>query len=193
MGIKKPDFLSIKDYLDYEDSSQNKHEYEKGEILAMSGGTINHGILCGNAYNELREGIRKSKIKCNTIGSEVRIHIKKTNSIVYPDAMVICGEIEVSEDDKDAITNPVLVVEVLSKSTGDYDRGDKFYKYRQLDSFKEYILIDQEKPVVETYYKKDDNSWEILRVEGLDKMLDIKSIGIQIKMALLYEGVNWEE
>ena len=193
MGVKKPDFQTIRDYIEYEYSSETKHEYERGEILAMSGGTINHGILCGNAYSELRENIGKSKIKCRAIGSEVRIHIKKADSIVYPDAMVICGEIEVSEEDSEAVTNPILVVEVLSKSTESYDRGDKFYKYRQLSSFKEYILIDQEKPVVETFYKRENNIWEISRVSGIDKSIEIKSLGLQIKMTELYINVSWNE
>lgn len=190
MGLKDVDYQSIKSYVEYEYSTESKHEYERGEILMMSGGTINHGILCGNAYNELRNEIGKDPKNCRVIGSEVRIHIEKAESIVYPDAMVICGEIEVSEDDKDAVINPILVVEVLSKSTESYDRGDKFYKYRQLDSLKEYILIDQAKAVVETFYKKENNIWEISRIAGLDQLIEIKSIGVNLKMEELYSGIN---
>lgn len=192
MGLKNIDFQLIKDYVEYEDSSENKHEYERGEILMMSGGSINHGILCGNAYSELREKIGKNKLDCRAIGSEVRIHIKSCESIVYPDSMVICGEIEVSEEDQEAIKNPVLVVEVLSKSTESYERGDKFYKYRQLEPLREYILIDQEKPVVETFYKRENNIWEISRYSGLEKTIEIKSLGIKIKMQELYINVNWD-
>lgn len=193
MGLKDVDYQSIKSYVEYEYSTEAKHEYERGEILMMSGGTINHGILCGNAYNELRSEIGKNTKNCRTIGSEVRIYIEKAESIVYPDAMVICGEIETSEEDKDAVINPILVVEVLSKSTESYDRGDKFYKYRQLDSLKEYILIDQEKAVVETFYKKENNIWEISRIAGLDQLIEIKSIEVNLKMEELYSGINLKD
>ncbi len=193
MGLKNIDYQSIKEYVEYEYSTDSKHEYEKGEILMMSGGTINHGILCGNVYNELRRGLEKDGNNCRVIGSEVRIYIEKAESIVYPDAMVICGEIETSEEDKDAVINPILVVEVLSKSTESYDRGDKFYKYRQLDSLKEYILIDQEKAVVETFYKKENNIWEISRIAGLDQLIEIKSIEVNLKMEELYSGINLKD
>lgn len=193
MGIKKPDTISIEAYLEHEYSSLAKHEYERGEVLAMSGGTLNHGILCGNIYSELRTGISKKKLDCTPIGSEVRIHIQPVDAIVYPDAMVICGNIQVSEQDLEAIINPLVVVEVLSKSTGNYDRGDKFYKYRHLSSLKEYILIEQEKPVVESFFKKEDNIWEISRVSGTDQTLLVKSLGVEILLEELYVNVKWPQ
>lgn len=191
MGLKSIDYQSIKDYMAYEDTSEQKHEYEKGDILMMTGGTIDHGMLCGNAYSELRGKMEAGGSNCRAIGSEVRIHIDQADSIVYPDAMVICGEIEVSPADEQAITNPILIVEVLSKSTESYDRGDKFYKYRQLSSLKEYVLIDQEKPVVETFYKRDNNVWEISRFSGLQDEIQIKSLDLSIQMDKLYLNVSW--
>ena len=191
MGLKEIDYQSINEYTAFEYSTEAKHEYEKGKILMMTGGTINHGILCGNVYNELRRGIEKDSSSCRVIGSEVRIHIEKAESIVYPDAMVICGDIETSAEDKDAVTNPILIVEVLSKSTESYDRGDKFYKYRQLPSLKEYILIDQEKAVVETFYKREETIWEISRVDDIEQVVEIKSLGLKINMAELYLGIGF--
>jgi Uma2 family endonuclease len=107
--------------------------------------------------------------------------------------MVICGEIKVSESDKDSVINPTLIVEILSKSTGEYDRGDKFYKYRQIESFKEYVLVNQEKAVVEVFYKKENKIWEISRIEGLSKNINLQSIGVEIKMSNLYLNVNWNK
>lgn len=190
MGVQKAKYFSIGQYLELEEDAQVKHEYERGEILAMTGGSINHGILCGNAYSELRTELKKNGINCNAFGSEIRIHIEVADSIVYPDAMVICGAIETSSADTEAVINPILVVEVLSKSTESYDRGDKFYKYRQLDSFKEYILIAQQKPIVETFYKRESNVWEIARFTGLDATVEIKSVGLKIPMAELYVNVG---
>ena len=101
----------------------------------------------------------KNRIQCNAYGSEIRIHIEKVESIVYPDAMIICGNIEVSGKEAEAVINPLLLVEVLSKSTESYDRGEKFYKYRQLPSIHEYILINQDKPLVETIFKTEAGNW----------------------------------
>jgi Uma2 family endonuclease len=191
MGVKKTNYSSISQYLEVEYDSSIKHEYEGGKILAMTGGSINHGILCGNAYNELRSGLKKGQGNCNALGSEIRIHIKAADSIVYPDAMVICGKIEASSEDADAVTNPIIIVEVLSKSTESYDRGDKFYKYRQLDTLKEYILVAQDKPVVETFYKRESNVWEIARFIGLDTMIELKSLDITISMKELYVNIDF--
>ncbi len=191
MGIEKEEqHASISAYLELEAKSEIKHEYEDGLILAMSGGTIIHGVLCGNIYAEIRRKLKNNRSDCKVLGSEVRIRIKEKASFVYPDAMVICDKIEVSETDKNAIVNPVLVVEVLSESTESYDRGDKFFKYRQLKSLKEYVLINQYKPMVEIFYKKDDNVWEILRTVSLEKSFTLKSINATIKMDELYQDTE---
>ena len=146
-------YLSISQYLELEYSSPTKHEYEGGEILAMTGGSLNHGILCGNAYNEIRSGLGKKGSNCNAFGSEIRIHIKAAEAIVYPDTMVICNEIETSDEDPEAVVNPILVVEVLSKSTESYDRGDKFLYYRSIPEFSEYLLVSQSEYFIEHYRK----------------------------------------
>ena len=191
MGFKKAEYASIKDYLEVEYTSKQKHEYEGGHIFAITGGSINHGILCGNAYTELRSGLKKRNSSCNAFGSEIKIHIEKADSLVYPDAMVICTDIETSEADTEAVVNPILVVEVLSKSTESYDRGDKFHKYRQLESLKEYVLIAQDKPVVETFYKRESNIWEIARFAGLDQLIDLKSLNFIIRMEDLYTNIRF--
>ncbi len=191
MGVQSIKYSTIQQYLEWEYKSETKHEYEQGTILAMTGGSINHGILCGNIYTEIRMGLTPKNSNCNAFGSEIRIHIEKTDSIVYPDAMVICGEMEVSKEDKEAVINPVLIVEVLSTSTESYDRGDKFYKYRQLPSLREYILIDQNKPVVETFFKKEPTIWEIARFSGLDETIILKSLDLHISMKELYLTINF--
>lgn len=191
MELKKSNYYSIQDYLAFESESEFKHEYEKGLILAMSGGSINHGTLCGNIYAEVRKGLNNNESDCKVFGSEIKVHIETSESFVYPDAMVICGDIEISKDDKNAITNPKLIVEVLSKSTANYDRGDKFYKYRELASFREYLLINQDKAVIDIFYKnEDDNKWEIDRKLGLDSNFELRSIDVRISIRELYKNVT---
>ena len=129
--------------------------------MAMSGGTINHGIIGNNINTELNNSIKAQGSDCLTINGDVRIFIESTDSFVYPDGMVICGPIETSEKDQNSVANPVLIIEVLSKSTESYDRGDKFHKYCSLPSFKEYVLIDQYKPVIDVLYRADSTYWKM--------------------------------
>ncbi|MEO1627040.1 MAG: Uma2 family endonuclease, partial [Bacteroidota bacterium] len=128
---------------------------------------------------------------CKPITSEAKLHIKKENKYVYPDTMVICGEIERAEDNSDAISNPILIVEVLSKSTLEYDKGDKFYFYRQIPSLQEYVLIEQDRHVVEVYFKKDKMElWKISRYDGIDQAIVLQSLGITIRMQDLYFDID---
>jgi len=190
MGAQKLERASISQYLALEEKGLSKYEYADGQITAMTGGSINHGLLCGNIYSELRSGIERQGLACNALGSEIRIYIEKADAIVYPDAMVICGDIATSPEAVEAVTNPILVVEVLSKSTESHDRGDKFYKYRQLDTLQEYMLIDQSKAVVETFYRRDATVWEIARFMGLEQTVELKSIALSINMRALYSDVR---
>lgn len=191
MAIEKLAGHTIADYLANETTSEIRHEYERGQILAMSGGTINHGLIGTNTTSELRNRIKGAQRECTTLGSDVKVRIEAVDSFVYPDAMVVCGPLETAEVDPDSVTNPTLVVEVLSKSTAGYDRGDKFFKYRQLPALREYILIDQYQPVVESFFKKEEGVWEIARVTGLDQSFPIKSLGFSIALADLYAGVTF--
>lgn len=188
---KQAESSTIAEYLAYEYASEHKHEYEGGQVSAMSGGSINHGLPCGNVYAALRRKLAEANRSRQVINSEVRVHIKAADAIVYPDCMVVCDGLETSEDDPDAITNPLVIVEVLSKSTADYDRGDKFFKYRQLPSLRAYILINQERPVVETFSKRQDNVWEIGRYAGLEQNFYSKVLDVTVAMSELYADVRW--
>ncbi len=184
--------LSIKEYVELEQSTQTKYEYHNGEVFALAGGTINHSLLCGSIYGELRHQLKAKNKDCLAFTSEMKLNIAHSKSYVYPDAMVVCGEYKIGADYKHAITNPVLIVEVLSKSSADYDRGDKFYKYRTIDSFQEYLLIEQDKPQVELFYrKKDAHTWQIDRFEGLDAVFPLQSLSIEISMNALYDKVKF--
>jgi len=179
--------LSVKEYVQYEIESNTKFEYHDGKIYALAGGTVNHGKICGNAYNELRIQLKNNESDCFPFNSDVKLFIESTNSYVYPDSMVVCGEEEGENDAKNAVSNPVLIIEVLSKSTAAYDRGDKLYLYRGIPSFKEYVLIEQDKHVVDVHFKhKNSDLWSLTRYEGLDKVIYLQSLAIEISMKELY-------
>jgi Uma2 family endonuclease len=193
MKATKIKTFSVQEYIEQEQTTDIRHEYHDGYVVALAGGTINHGLICGNIYAELRANLKKKSGSCTPINSEVKLYIKNKNSYVYPDAMVVCGDLETAEEDKNAVTNPVVVVEVLSKSTGTYDRGDKFHLYRQLPSLKEYVLIEQEKAVVEVYYKyKNSDLWKITRYEGLNEIVDFQAIEVEVPMQALYENIDFQ-
>jgi Uma2 family endonuclease len=135
--VHKLDSLTIEEYLSIESASDSKHEYHNGYIYAMAGGTLNHGLICGNIYGEIRAGLKENHSDCKAINSEVKLYIQSLNSFLYPDTKVICGGIEQSNKEVNAVTNPSIIVEVLSKTTAHYDRGDKFYFYRQIPSLQE--------------------------------------------------------
>ncbi len=190
MEAKKLSRLTVEEYLSIEEADQKKYEYHDGHIYAMAGGTLNHGLICGNIHGELRNGLRGMKDNCRAMTSEIKVHVQSENSFVYPDAMVICGDILTSEQNKNAVINPLIVVEVLSKSTSSYDRGDKFYLYRQIESLQEYILIEQEKALVEIY-RRESGLWKITRIKGLENSITLPSIDLQISMGAIYQDVNF--
>ena len=187
MKVHKFPYVTVEEYIQQEIETNTKHEYHDGKIYALAGGTLNHGLLCGNVYSEIRNQLTKKSSKCITLTSEIRVYISERNSYVYPDSMVICGDIEKSENENNSVINPILIVEVLSKSTAEYDRGDKFYFYRQLPSFKEYVLIEQDRHIVDVHYKGENSDlWRITRYEGLVKIIKLQSLDIEITMQELY-------
>lgn len=178
--------LTVEQYLSLEREAELRHEYHDGDMLAMAGGTKNHGIL-GNAINGELYAICRSK-SCTPFNGDVRIWIQAHNRFVYPEASVVCGPIETSAHDEDSIINPVLIAEVLSKTSEAYDRGEKFRYYRSLPSLQEYLLIDQRRPIVSIFRRRDDQIWEMQEVIGLDQTFHLQSLDATIEMAELYRN-----
>jgi Uma2 family endonuclease len=175
--------LSREEYLAFERASEIKHEYADGEIFAMTGGTRAHSLVGGNVLGEIRAAL--SERDCEVHGSDMRIKIPATGRYVYPDASVVCGEALFEDDEEDTLLNPKVIVEVLSKSTEPYDRGDKFENYQSLASLREYVLLSQKKVRVEHYSLQPDSTW-ILRVLGAGERLALPSIGCEIAVDRIY-------
>ena len=175
--------LTPQEYLALERASEMKHEYVDGEIFAMSGGTRAHSLVGGNVLGELRAAL--SERDCEVHGSDMRIKIAATGRYVYPDASVVCGDALFEDEEEDTLLNPKVIVEVLSRSTEPYDRGDKFENYQSLASLCEYVLLSQKKVRVEHYSLQPDSAW-ILRVLGAGERLALPSIGCEIAVDRLY-------
>jgi len=181
--------FSIAEYLELEEKSLEKNEYQNGKIVAMSGGSLAHAILANRIGRLVENGIDANKQDCVAGNSDLKIFIEKANRFVYPDVTVLCADAAYHKNDKNAITNPIIIIEVLSDSTEKYDRGEKFRLYSSLPSFKEYILIDQHQPIVDTLFKDDATYWKMQTTIGLDKSFPIHTLGFEIKMADLYKKV----
>lgn len=168
-------------YLEAENKALEKHEYLRGEIYAMAGGTPEHGRIAIAIASELRTALRGRP--CNVYSSDVRIRIVETDMATYPDLSVVSGKVEHSVDDKHGIMNPILIVEVLSDSTEAYDRGAKAAHYRRIPSLQEYVLVGQNTQKIEVYRRVDDNRWELSEFgPGEDAMI----LGTKISVDSVY-------
>ncbi len=181
-------YYTKEEYLEMEAEAPYKSEYYGGEIFAMAGGTPAHSILCFNMIGELREAIRKKD--CTGFESNMKLDIPAADAFVYPDIMVVCGEIQLAENTADIITNPLLIVEVLSPGTESFDRGKKFEYYRSIPSLKEYVLVSQEKQIIEVYFRQDRGDWLYTVAEGPDKTVLLNSIEYEIALKDIYHKVT---
>ena len=187
----KPRTYSPEEYFALEEKSEIKHEYHNGEILPITGGTTNHNRIAINLVTYLNLAFQGKKTSF-FIG-DVRLWIPAYRRYSYPDVQIICSDIAYHDNRKDTVTNPAVIVEVLSKSTRNYDRGDKFRFYRSLPSFQEYITIDQYRFEVEHYIKNDDNNWLIRYLESEESVLSLVSVDFEISLKDLYDNVRFDD
>lgn len=188
MGQAEKAFVSAKDYLFHERLADTKHEYFQGEIFAVSGASFRHNTIFKNTYIDL--GTQLKGKKCQPFGSDLRLNIPENSLYTYPDISIICGEIESTDDKFDTATNPTVIIEILSPSTKDYDKGGKFTLYRQIKTLKDYILIDSESVAVEKFSKNDDGSWTLHEFKNLNDSFEIKSIEVVLVLSDIYEGLG---
>jgi len=184
-----PARVSPEDYLRLERDAEYKHEYYAGEIRAMAGASFAHNLVCANTLATLR-GLLRSK-GCTPVGSDQRVHVKNKSSFLYPDLSVVCGRPEFLEDKKpDTLLNPVFIAEVLSASTQDKDRGEKFMLYRQIPSLRHYLLLSSEAVHAELYSLDEQGRWVLTETRELSAVLDLAALGCQLPLADVYEGVT---
>lgn len=174
--------LTPQAYLDQERSSDTKHEYCNGEIFAMSGASAAHNLITGNLIRELGNQVRKRP--CRVYPSDMRVQLP--DGYVYPDVTVVCGKPEFY--DQDNLSNPAVVVEVLSPSTADYDASGKFARYRQLDSLQEYLLVAQDRAHVLHYVKQAENRWLLSEYKDTAEF-ELPSIECRLSLTDVYEKV----
>jgi Uma2 family endonuclease len=177
------------EYLALEETAEYKSEYRDGEIIPMAGGTTNHNKIAGNLYVNFRVAFKEDNYEI-FIG-DVRLWIPRYNIYTYPDIMIIQGKPIYEGKGTTTVTNPLIIIEVLSSSTSNYDKGKKFRYYRSLPSLKEYILIDQYSCFVEHFSKTEQNKWLLTEYEKEDAILSFAALDFEIYVKDIYERVDF--
>lgn len=183
--------MTIAEYLDFEAAAEGKHEFVDGRLIDMAGGseeasliTMNIGRIIGNAL--------EGKL-CRIYDSNLKVRIARKLRYRYPDAFVICGPTAFDEEDKrrHTVTNPRVIVEVLSPSTESADRGAKFEDYRSIPEFEEYVLVSQHQPMIETYCRQPEGTWLFDAKTGLDGITRLRSLGIELAHSKVFANVDF--
>lgn len=178
------------EYLALERKSEERHEYFRGEVFAMAGGTVRHALICDNLLERTRSRIRGSP--CSSFSASMRIKIQATGLYTYPDLSIVCGNWEFEDEQRDTLLNPRAIVEVLSPSTESYDRGKKFSQYREIPSLAEHILVAQDEPQIERFVKQEFG-WQFIALSGIEQELELVAAGITIPLREIYENVTFGE
>jgi Uma2 family endonuclease len=180
---------TVEEYLELELSSETRSEYRSGEIIQMTGGTPEHNRISGNLYIALSLALKQKPYEVFHV--DQRLWIPQVSLYTYPDVMVTPKPLELQTGRKDTVVNPYFIAEVLSKSTQNYDRSEKFTAYRTLPNFKEYLLIDQYRVYVEHYVKTAVNQWLLTEYHDENMSLSFNSFELQIQIGDLYENIEF--
>jgi Uma2 family endonuclease len=177
--------LTAKEYLAFERESFEKHEFIFNTIIPIAGANLEHNIIAMNLASIIWISLKNSNMQ--NFGSDMRVLNESNDSYFYPDISVSDGKPKVI--DKDILTNPILVIEIASKSTQVFDKTDKFIAYRSLPSLKEYILVSTKSPEIEIFRREDDGNWTVETVFGLDSLVKFESILLEIPLKEIYQRV----
>jgi Uma2 family endonuclease len=183
--------LTVEQYLKIERTAEFRSEYIEGEVVAMSGGSHNHAMIAMAVGARLDEQLTDRP--CAVAGSDLRLYCQSANLLTYPDIVVFCEPAKFLDGDEDTLTDATVIVEVLSPSTRNFDRGEKFHCYRGLPSFSEYVLLEQKAIRAEHYVRQPDRSWLLRELDGPDTELRLDSIGCSLKLGTLYRRARLKQ
>jgi Uma2 family endonuclease len=180
--------LTPEEYLAIERKAEYKSEYFNGEMFAMAGASERHVLIVTNVVAELRGQLRQRP--CTVYSTDLRVRVSPTALYTYPAVVVVCEQPQFADDQRDTLLNPTLIVEVLSESTKDYDRGEKFEQCRSLASLNEYVLIAQDKHHVEHFVRQPDNRWLLSETNWLEDTIHLSSIDCDLALIEVYDKVE---
>ncbi len=192
MSTERKRRYSLEEYFELESESEARYEYWNGEVYAMSGGTLSHDQVMGNAFDSLRKSLRGKD--CPVFTNNMQIKVPAAPPYRYADGCVVCDKIEVERfNGNDLSLNPVLIVEVLSPTTEAFDRGDKFTYYKSIPSFQEYLLVAQHRPHITHYVKQAGGKWEYEETNDLTANLHLSTIDCTLALQEVYRDVEFDQ
>jgi Uma2 family endonuclease len=179
------------EYYRLEAQAEHRSEFYDGEIFAMAGGSARHNRICLNILRQL--GNKLEGTPCGPFGLDLKLRVKETGLRTYPDVSVYCGKRELDTEDpaRQTYMNPTVLAEVLSPSTEQYDRGTKAVHYRRIETLKIILLVSQDEARVDTLLRQPDGSWRLREYEGMDQVLPLEAIGVELPLTAIYQGVDF--
>ena len=189
MSSQRTTLLSPDEYLELERRAERKSEYFQGEMFAMSGASRRHVVIVNNLGGELRQRLKQQP--CEIYSNDMRLRVAPNGLYTYPDVIIVCGEPQFADDQSDTLLNPILIVEVLSDSTENCDRGRKFEQYRSLPSLGEYVMVAQDTPRIEQYTREPNGHWLLAETSGLGASIHLASIDCALPLAEIYDKTKW--
>jgi len=189
MSSQPKSFLTPEEYLEQERRAEYKSEYFRGEVFAMAGASERHGVIVANLMRDL--GVQLKERPCKVYAGDLRLQVTPTGLYTYPDVMVICGPVQFADKQRDTVLNPVVLIEVLSGSTQDYDRGRKFQHYRSLPSLMEYLTVAQDEPHLEQWSRKYEDTGLFVEYNNLSQSIPLAAIDCVLPMSEIYRKIDW--
>lgn len=180
--------LTPEEYLAIERAAETKSEYFDGEMFAMSGASRKHNLIAGNIFRQIGNQLQGKP--CEAYINDMRVYVPATGLYTYPDVVAVCGEPRLIDKEFDTLLNPTLIVEVLSKSTASYDRGNKFMHYRTIEPLAEYLLVAQDEYKVEHSAKQSDGRWILTDIRGVENTINLDSINCALSIREAYDRVS---
>ena len=188
MSTAPKDRMTEDEYLERERASDRKSEFLDGEMFALAGASPTHALITSNVGAAFHQRLRERP--CRVFSPDLRLRVSPSGLFCYPDVVVVCGELQFSDAEKDTVTNPLLVVEVLSPSTEGWDRGGKFARYRMLESLREVVFVSQGRVLVEQFTRQADGRWILTEATRLDEVLAVESVACDLPVSEVYEKVD---
>jgi Uma2 family endonuclease len=191
MSTVSKHLMSAREYLARERLADVRSEFYRGETFAMAGASWEHTLIKDNVAREAGNQLQSGP--CRVLTSDLRVKVSATGLYTYPDVLVVCDEPQFEDEVLDTLLNPRAIVEVLSDSTEKYDRGTKFAHYRQVPSLQEYILVAQDRSLVERYVRQPDDTWLLTVYSDMSQTFAFGTIPVKIALAEIYRGVKLPE
>ena len=186
-ALLQPHYYTPEEYLALERKAEFKSEYYDGRIYAMAGASDPHNVIAGNVITELNIGLKGKP--CKPRPSDAKVRSDDEGLLSYPDVTVVCGKPEFYAGTTDVLINPKLLVEILSPSSEAFDRGKKFAKYKQLESFTDYLLVAQDEPQIDYFVRQASGDWLQKSFGGMDAEIHIASLDCTLRLADIYDAV----